>query len=109
MARLQMPLQPPIDDDLEDDFDLGDTSEVPDPVDYINKNFPNEVALGGLDAFVDNLKVQQKQIDEDIRHAVRRQAARGKRARADLDEAKSAVRELFERIKAIKGKAQQSE
>lgn len=112
-----MPLQPPIVDDLEDDFDLGDTSEVPDPldaenfnpVDYINKNFPNEVALGGLDAFVDNLKVQQKQIDEDIRHAVRRQAACGKRARADLDEAKSAVRELFERIKAIKGKAQQSE
>lgn len=112
-----MPLQPPADEDLEDDFDLGDTSEVPDPldadnfnpVDYINKQFPNEVALGGLDDFVDNLQAQQKQIDEDIRHAVRRQAACGRRARADLDEAKSAVRELFERIKAIKGKAQQSE
>jgi len=55
------------------------------------------------------LKNQQKQIDDDIRHAVRRQAATGRKARADLDEAKSAVRELFERIKAIKGKAQQSE
>jgi hypothetical protein len=112
-----MPLQAPMDQDLEDDFDLGDTSEVPDPldadnfnaVDYINKKFPNEVSLNDLDDFVDNLKGQQKQIDEDIRFAVRRQAACGRRARADLDEAKSAVRELFERIKAIKGKAQQSE
>jgi len=112
-----MPLNPPMDDDLEDDFGLGDTSEAPDPldadnfnpVDYINKHFPNEVSLSGLDDFTDNLKVQQRQIDEDIRHAVRRQAACGRRARSDLDEAKSAVRELFERIKAIKGKAQQSE
>lgn len=112
-----MPVQSPMDDDLEDDFDLGDTSEVPDPldadnfnpVDHINKTFPNEVSLSNLDGFVDNLKAQQKQIDDDIRHAVRRQAACGRRARADLDEAKSAVRELFERIKAIKGKAQQSE
>jgi len=112
-----MPLPPPIAEDLEDDFDLGGTSEVPDPldadnfcaVDYINKHFPNEVSLGGLDGFVDGLKDQQIQIDEDIRYAVRRQAACGRRARADLDEAKSAVRELFERIKAIKSKAQQSE
>jgi len=104
-------------EDLEDDFDLGDTSEVPDPldadnfcaVDYINKQFPNEVSLSELDGFVDSLKGQQIQIDEDIRYAVRRQAACGRRARADLDEAKSAVRELFERIKAIKSKAQQSE
>lgn len=106
-----------MEEDLEDDFDLGDTAEEPDPldadnfnpVDYINKNFPNEVSLSGLDGFVNGLKAQQRQIDEDIRHAVRRQAASGRRARADLDEAKSAVRELFERIKAIKSKAEQSE
>mmetsp|Transcript_30765 Transcript_30765/g.56080 ORF Transcript_30765/g.56080 Transcript_30765/m.56080 type:complete len:833 (-) Transcript_30765:14-2512(-) len=106
-----------MDEELEDDFDMGDTAEAPDPldadnfnpVDYINKQFPNEVSLDGLPGFVNKLKAQQQQIDGDIRHAVRRQAATGRRARADLDEAKSAVRELFERIKAIKSKAEQSE
>ena len=70
---------------------------------------PSEVALGGLGAFVEKLKDQQRQNEEDTRLAIRRQAASGRRARADLDEAKAAVRELFERIKAIKSKAEQSE
>jgi len=105
-----------MDEELDDDFDLGSAEELDpldadafNPVDYINRQFPNEDALCELDDFVTKLKVQQRQIDEDIRHAVRRQAACGRRARADLDEAKSAVRELFERIKAIKAKAEQSE
>ena len=67
------------------------------------------MALGGLGAFVEKLKDQQRQNEEDTRLAIRRQAASGRRARADLDEAKAAVRELFERIKAIKSKAEQSE
>lgn len=104
-----------MDDDFDDDFDL--TSEEADPldaetfnpVDFINRQFPSEASLGGLDGFIGKLRAQQKHIDEDIRLAVRRQAASGRRARADLDEAKAAVRELFERIKAIKAKAEQSE
>lgn len=105
-----------MDEDLDDDFDLAATSEEDpldaenfSPVDYINKQFPNEESLSGLDGFVSRLKSQQRQIDEDIRLAVRRQAAQGRRARADLDEAKAAVGELFERIKAIRTKAEQSE
>jgi len=105
-----------MDEDLDDDFEIG-TSHEPDPldakdfnpVDYINKQFPNEASLKGLDTFVTRLKSQQRQIDEDIKLAIRRQAASGRRARADLDEAKAAVRELFERIKAIRAKAEQSE
>eukprot|EP00927_Polykrikos_kofoidii_P077454 TRINITY_DN74395_c0_g1_i1.p1 TRINITY_DN74395_c0_g1~~TRINITY_DN74395_c0_g1_i1.p1 ORF type:complete len:824 (+),score=128.80 TRINITY_DN74395_c0_g1_i1:61-2472(+) len=78
-------------------------------VDYINRQFPNEGSLANLDSVVEKLKAQQKRIDEDIRQAVRRQATCGRRARSDLDEAKSAVHELFERIKAIQAKAEQSE
>jgi len=105
-----------MDEDLDDDFDLGSGEEHDpldaenfNPVDYINRQFPNEAALSGLDGFVERLKAQQKNIDEDIRHAIRRQAACGRRARNDLDEAKQAVGELFERIKAIQAKAEQSE
>mmetsp|Transcript_53122 Transcript_53122/g.95309 ORF Transcript_53122/g.95309 Transcript_53122/m.95309 type:complete len:837 (-) Transcript_53122:74-2584(-) len=106
-----------MDDDLDDDFDPLGTSDEPDPldadnfsaVDYINKQFPNEASLSGLNAFVEKLKGQQMQIEENIRASVRRQAATGRRARADLGDAKLAVRELFERIKAIKAKAEQSE
>lgn len=105
------------DEDLEDDDYDPVASEEYDPLDadsfnpveYINKQFPNEASLSALDEFVAKLKAQQKHNDEDIRLAIRRQAATGRRARSDLDEAKSAVRELFERIKAIKAKAEQSE
>ncbi|OLP83879.1 Vacuolar protein sorting-associated protein 53 A [Symbiodinium microadriaticum] len=105
-----------MDDDLEDDFEpLG--SEEPDPldadnfdaVDYINKQFPNQESLEGLSSFIGQLRQQEKQIEDGIRGAIRRQAAHGRRAQADLSDAKLAVRELFERIKAIRSKAEQSE
>eukprot|EP00928_Gymnodinium_smaydae_P071423 TRINITY_DN55011_c0_g1_i1.p1 TRINITY_DN55011_c0_g1~~TRINITY_DN55011_c0_g1_i1.p1 ORF type:complete len:832 (+),score=217.27 TRINITY_DN55011_c0_g1_i1:70-2565(+) len=104
------------DEDLDDDdFDLSG-SEV-DPLDaddfnavnYINRQFPTEASLSGLDDYVERLRAQKKRVDEEIRHAIRRQAACGRRARADLDEGKAAVRELFERIQAIQAKAEQSE
>lgn len=104
-----------MEDDLEDDFEpLGEEADPLDAenfnaVDYINKQFPNEDSLGGLSAFIGQLKAQQHEIEEGIKGAVRRQAAFGRRARADLGDAKLAVRELFERIKAIKSKAEQSE
>ena len=105
-----------MDDDLEDDFEpLG--SEEPDPldadnfdaVDYINRQFPNQDSLDGLGGFIEQLRGQEKQIEDGIRGAIRRQAAHGRRAQADLSDAKLAVRELFERIKAIRSKAEQSE
>lgn len=106
-----------MDDYMDDDFDQLINGDEPDPldadnfnaVDYINRQFPNEASLDRLDSFVEQLREQQRQIDEGIRLAVRRQAANGRQARADLGDAKAAVRELFERIKAIKAKAEQSE
>lgn len=109
---------PPLsDDDLDDDeFDLDNLGE-PDPLDaddfdpvtYINGHFPNESSLGGLEVFVERLRARQRGNDEDIRVAIRKQAATGRRARSDLDEAKGALHELFDRIKAIRSKAEQSE
>eukprot|EP00931_Biecheleriopsis_adriatica_P034116 TRINITY_DN1973_c0_g1_i3.p1 TRINITY_DN1973_c0_g1~~TRINITY_DN1973_c0_g1_i3.p1 ORF type:complete len:845 (-),score=210.09 TRINITY_DN1973_c0_g1_i3:73-2607(-) len=106
-----------MDDDLDDDFDPLGTSGEEDPldaenfsaVDYINRQFPNEASLSGLSSFVERLKAQQQSIEDSIGSAVRRQAANGRRARTDLGDAKLAVRDLFERIKAIKAKAVQSE
>lgn len=67
-----------IDEDLDDDFDLGAAEEDDpldaehfNPADYINRQFPNEASLSGLDAFVEKLKEQQRTVDEDIRHAIR--------------------------------------
>ena len=105
-----------MEDDLEDDFEPL-VSEDLDPldaenfnaIDYINRQFPNEDSLCGLGNFIEQLKAQEQNIEEGIKHAVRRQAAFGRRAKADLGDAKLAVRELFERIKAIKAKAEQSE
>lgn len=103
-----------MDDDLEDDFEPEDREDPLDAdnfnaIDYINRQFPNEASLGGLGAFINQLKTQEEEIDEGIKNAVRRQAAFGRRAKADLGDAKLAIRELFERIKAIKSKAEQSE
>lgn len=105
--------------DEDEDFGLGSAGSVKefnaldapdfDPVEYINKQFPTEVSLVGVDGFIAKLRKQQQQTDEEIRHAIRRQAAFGRRTRGDLDEAKKAVRELFERIQGIKSKAEQSE
>lgn len=103
-------------DDIESDFDL-DASDDDDPldaehfsaVDYINRQFPNEASLSGLSDFVANLRSEQRQVDDDIRVAIRKQAVCGRKAQADLDEAQVAVRELFGRINTIQVKAEQSE
>mmetsp|Transcript_26841 Transcript_26841/g.56887 ORF Transcript_26841/g.56887 Transcript_26841/m.56887 type:complete len:798 (-) Transcript_26841:48-2441(-) len=113
MAMSSLPPMEDLDDDdlvfgTDKDQDLLDV-DVFNPVEYINKQFPNEASLKGLDDFVQKLKARKQQTDDEIRLAIRRQAATGRRARADLDEAKGAVRELFERIRTIKSKAQQSE
>eukprot|EP00929_Paragymnodinium_shiwhaense_P095423 TRINITY_DN56548_c0_g1_i1.p1 TRINITY_DN56548_c0_g1~~TRINITY_DN56548_c0_g1_i1.p1 ORF type:complete len:824 (-),score=169.75 TRINITY_DN56548_c0_g1_i1:8-2479(-) len=99
-----------------DDLDAGSSEEDDpldaddfNPVDYINRQFPNEASLGGLDALVERLKQQQASMDADIRTSIRRQAACGRRAREDLDEARAAVTELFARMKSIQAKAEQSE
>ncbi|CAJ1336960.1 unnamed protein product [Effrenium voratum] len=104
-----------MDDDLEDDFDAVACEDDPldaenfNAIDYINKQFPNEDSLTGLAGFIGQLKSQEREIEGSIRKAIRRQAAFGHRAKADLGDAKLAVRELFERIKAIRAKAEQSE
>mmetsp|Transcript_7164 Transcript_7164/g.11810 ORF Transcript_7164/g.11810 Transcript_7164/m.11810 type:complete len:972 (-) Transcript_7164:1024-3939(-) len=80
-----------------------------DAVDYINREFPNEHSLGNLDSKIQELKTNIKQLDEDILVAVRQQSTAGSKAKQDLAEGKTAMQELFAKIKMIREKSEQSE
>jgi len=56
-----------------------------------------------------HMRVQIKQLDEDIRGVVRDQADSGHDGRQALEEAQDAIEKLFGRIRNIKEKARQSE
>lgn len=56
-----------------------------------------------------HMRVQMKQLDEEIRGVVRDQADTGHDGRQALEEAQQAIEKLFGRIRNIKEKAKQSE
>lgn len=66
-------------------------------------------SLAGIDDRMTHMRVQMKQLDEDIRAVVRDQADTGHDGRQALDEAQEAIEKLFGRIRNIKEKAEQSE
>ncbi|KAK3262239.1 HIT domain protein [Cymbomonas tetramitiformis] len=78
-------------------------------VDFVNRIFPNEQKLSGLDPLIQNLKQRIRRVDAEILDAVRHQSSSGNRAKQDLDQAKRAIQDLFTRIRDIQGKAEQSE
>lgn len=80
-----------------------------DPVDYLNHQFPTERSLDRLEPFVINVAVQISELDEDISKTVQVQSEAGHQATRDVDDAKAAIRELFEKIRDMKAKAEQSE
>lgn len=90
------------------DDDPLDAAEF-DPVEYLNHNFPTERSLDRLDPFILNISVQIGELDEDISKTVQAQSEAGYQASRDVDEAKAAIRELFEKIRDMKAKAEQSE
>lgn len=55
------------------------------------------------------MRVKVQQLDEEIRTVVRGQAEVGHDGRQALEEAQQAIQELFQRIRNIKEKAEQSE
>merc|ERR1719483_909692 len=85
-----------------------DTPDL-DVVQYINKLFPTEQSLTGLDETMADLNSQVGTIDEDMRDMVRSQTAVGGDAAAALEEAQSAIIQLFSQIRDIKNKAGESE
>lgn len=80
-----------------------------DPVGYLNHHFPTERSLDRLEPFMSNIAVQIADLDEEISKTVQAQSEAGHQATKDVDEAKAAIRELFEKIRDMKAKAEQSE
>eukprot|EP00241_Pyramimonas_parkeae_P017643 CAMPEP_0114299464 /NCGR_PEP_ID=MMETSP0059-20121206/12989_1 /TAXON_ID=36894 /ORGANISM="Pyramimonas parkeae, Strain CCMP726" /LENGTH=843 /DNA_ID=CAMNT_0001421941 /DNA_START=19 /DNA_END=2550 /DNA_ORIENTATION=+ len=80
-----------------------------DPVDFVNRIFPSEQQLSGLEPMLQNLRLRIRRVDGDILDAVRQQSSSGHRAKQDLDHAKTAIQDLFSRIRDIQAKAEQSE
>ena len=80
-----------------------------DVVAYINKLFPTEQSLTGLEDSMSLLSCQMHNIDADMRRMVRSQTQVGGDAAAALEEAQTAIIQLFSQIREIKNAAEESE
>jgi hypothetical protein len=107
----------PYDDDDEDmpSIDGSPTKRDPldavdfDPIEFINRTFPNEQSLDDLDTFVFGVSSQITALDEEISHAVQSQSIAGQQASKEIAEAQQSINELYDKIQDIKSKASQSE
>lgn len=68
-----------------------------------------EESLVNVDKVLQRLRMKIRKIDAEIRDVVRSQTDAGERGKAELEEAKRVIVELFLRIDQIKSKAAQSE
>ena len=80
-----------------------------DPVGFLNRLFPDESSLAGVDPLVQKLRLRVRRVDDEILNAVRSQSTGGARAKADLELAQTAIGSLEHRVKDIKKKAETSE
>lgn len=76
---------------------------------YINRLFPTEESLSGLDPLVASLQHRISRVDAGILASVRQQSRVGGRARADLAAARADVAALCARVAAIRSQAAASE
>ena len=108
---LDAALTPEVTAAILEQFPSDDPFDAPDfdPVEFLNRTFPNESSLTMLDPFVARLSQKSAQLDEQVFEAVRLQATTVTQATRDIGEAKTSIRELLQKIKDIKGKAEQSE
>jgi hypothetical protein len=105
--RFSMKLEAAIKDVLlsTDSFDDADF----DPTAHINKLFPTEESLAGVDMHVIELQEQMHALDEEVLRTVRQQTSAGSTARRDLTIGQQSVGELFVKVREIKAKADASE
>ena len=80
-----------------------------DVVTYINKLFPTEQSLVGLEDTMADLNCQVSNIDDEMRLMVRSQTQVGGDAAAALEDAQTAIIQLFSQIREIKNAAEESE
>ncbi|KAJ3069494.1 Vacuolar protein sorting-associated protein 53 [Quaeritorhiza haematococci] len=76
---------------------------------HINLIFPNEQALASVDRVLLKLRYEIRKLDAQIRDIVRSQTDAGNHAAAEMEEAKAAIQALFDKIKQIKDRANESE
>jgi vacuolar protein sorting-associated protein 53 len=88
-----------------DDFDAPEFSAE----EWVNRRFPDEKSLEGLDACIASTDLEVKQLDESILETVREQSTAGQLAARDIADAKGSIGDLHEKILEIKRKADASE
>ena len=71
-------------------------------MEYINATFPSEQSLNNLDDVMAEMRFKVQCVDDDIRRIVRNQTNVGKDAATALEEAQTAIAELFTQIRDIK-------
>ncbi|CAE7277299.1 VPS53, partial [Symbiodinium sp. KB8] len=82
-----------------------------DPVEYLNKHFPDEASLAGgrLEATLRQWDYEVRRLDEQALDAVRAQAVAGAHAAKDVDHARASVLDLFDKVGEIKRRADDAE
>lgn len=76
---------------------------------YINKLFPNEIALNGIDDIINKMQIEVQVIDDNIRSVVMGVSSSGTEGKQALDEAKKTINQLFTQIGDIKNRAEVTE
>lgn len=89
----------------EDPLDKSDFNAT----EYINRLFPNEIALNGIDDVIMRMTVEVQVIDDNIRSVVRGVSTSGTEGKQALDEAKKTIQQLFSQIGDIKSRAEVTE
>ncbi|KAI8148076.1 Vps53-like protein [Fennellomyces sp. T-0311] len=79
------------------------------PTDYINRLFPNEQSLSSLDTVLHKLEAKTDELSVEAERLTGSQSESQTGAAEELDNAKKAIQELFQKIQDIKLKAAQSE
>lgn len=90
------------------DHDPLDAADF-DPIAYINRIFPGESSLTGVDTFIGKMRFKIRELDEQVVVAIREQSKSGTKAKNDLIDAEKAINDLFLKLKEIKSKSEQSE
>lgn len=104
-------LSPEVQLAIEQVFPNQDPLDRPDfnAVEYINTLFPTEQSLANIDDVVNKIRHKIRRLDDNIRTVVRGQTNVGQDGQQALEEAQTAIQQLFSKIKDIKDKAEKSE
>ncbi|KAI8326223.1 hypothetical protein GQ54DRAFT_253300, partial [Martensiomyces pterosporus] len=79
------------------------------PAHYVDRLFPDEGSLEGVDVALENLRRRMQTTNQDIRQILRAQSNGSAAQTQNLEETKAAIKDLYDRISEMKAKARTSE